>query len=295
VRFKKTRDPCRHIAAVPMPEVPNDVKHAVVEAVIRIDHFMRVELLTTLTDGRPSLEPQRDWHICVAACQIIEGLKLYFTDEQNQIADELIQQISSNLNSIADFVRELARLPRPFANEAELLEKMNQLLKVVQDEARSLGRQLIRSFDMDSNASAHLRFATLNPLAVSVDIFISYSTKDAAIAELLASQIRQRNFSVFLAHQTIDIGPRWETQVIDALRSCRLAILILSPQSLSSDWVRYEIGALWALGKLVAPALYGVLSSQLPDLLRQYQARSISESGAVHDFCVEVLTMLKRK
>jgi hypothetical protein len=149
--------------------------------------------------------------------------------------------------------------------------------------------------DTDSNAGVHLRFANLSPLAVSRDIFISYSTKDTTIAESLASQLRLKDLSVFLAHQTIDIGPRWETQVLDALRSCRLAIPILTPQSLSSDWVRYEIGAFWALGKLVAPALLGVKSSELPAMLKQYQIRSISESGAVHDFCVEVQTMLKRK
>lgn len=278
-----------------MPEIPNNVKHAVVEAVVLIDQFMRGDLIKTLTDGRSSLEPQRDWHICVEASKTLEDSKLYLTDEQIQIAEELTQRLALNLNSIAEFVRQTAHLSRPLANEAELLEKMNQLLKVAQDEASSLGRQLIRSLDTDSNAGVHLRFANLSPLAVSRDIFISYSTKDTTIAELLASQLRLKDLSVFLAHQTIDIGPRWETQVLDALRSCRLAIPILTPQSLSSDWVRYEIGAFWALGKLVAPALLGVKSSELPAMLKQYQVRSISESGAVHDFCVEVQTMLKRK
>jgi hypothetical protein len=278
-----------------MPEIPNNVKHAVVEAVVLIDQFMRGELITTITDGRPSLEPQRYWHIYVSAVKTIEDSKLYFSEEQIQIADKLTQRLSSNLNAIVEFLRQLALSARLQANEAELLEKMNQLITVAQDESRCLGRQLIRSLDSDLNAGVHLRFENLSPLAVSRDIFISYSTKDTAIAELLAAQLRLKDLSVFLAHQTIDIGPRWETQVLDALRSCRLAIPILTPQSLSSDWVRYEIGAFWALGKLVAPALLGVKSSELPALLKQYQIRSISESGAVHDFCVEVHTMLRRK
>ena len=103
-----------------------------------------------------------------------------------------------------------------------------------------------------------------------IDVFISYSQQDREIAEDLANRLRALQLSVFLAHDTITTGPTWRSQVGVALRRCTVAVLLLSTSSLQSDWVRYEIGAIWALNKPAAPALLDCEAGQLPELVREF-------------------------
>jgi hypothetical protein len=127
----------------------------------------------------------------------------------------------------------------------------------------------------------------------AIDVFISYSTTDRAIAEDIANRLRALQLMVFLSHDTITTGPAWRSQVGVALRRCRVAVLLLSTQSLQSDWVRYEIGALWALNKAVAPALLDCDVSQLPELVCDFQARSVAGASDRAIFCHEVERLVR--
>ncbi len=126
-----------------------------------------------------------------------------------------------------------------------------------------------------------------------IDVFISYSTTDRAIAEELANRLRALQLTVFLSHDTITTGPAWRSQVGVVLRRCGVAVLLLSTQSLHSDWVRYEIGALWALNKPVAPALLDCDASQLPELVRDFQSRSVATASDRAVFCHEVERLVR--
>jgi len=127
-----------------------------------------------------------------------------------------------------------------------------------------------------------------DPISSETDVFISYSTKDSCIAEKIDSNLRQRGLHVFLGHQTIAMGPKWTDQIENAARDCEVAVLIVSEDSRNSDWVRYEIGALWALKKKVAPALVDVDTKELTSLLRDYQARSVASPELISAFRDEV-------
>jgi len=129
-------------------------------------------------------------------------------------------------------------------------------------------------------------------LAETSDVFISYSTADSEVAETIAAAIRKQGYNVFLAHQTITVGPQWEEQVAVAARSCAVAVLVISNDSKNSDWVKYEIGALWALNKQAAPALIGLRTSEVPGLLRKYQGRPESNPDEITKFCNEVVRLL---
>lgn len=126
-----------------------------------------------------------------------------------------------------------------------------------------------------------------------IDVFISYSSADREIAEDLANRLRALQLVVFMGHDTITTGPAWRTQVGVALRRCTIAVLLLSAQSLQSDWVRYEIGAIWALNKPVAPALLDCELTQLPELVRDFQARSVASPTDRAVFCHEVERLVR--
>lgn len=273
--------------------ITDETKSTISRAVHRIDEFMRKDILITLSDGRQHLEPQSDWSDCIKACRQITDLQLLLTDHQAELADKLITETERHLNSIATYVRYIATLHRPYENEAELLVEMNKLLNTAQKDTRLIGRELLNSIGTDSNESTSALKSHSNSSS-SVDVFLSYCTRDTSTAENMASKLRQHNIRVFLAHQTISIGPRWELQVLEAAQACRLAVLLVSPQSLVSDWVRYEIGAFWGLGKHVAPVLMDVQVHQLPELIRQYQSSSIIGSADIDGFCIKVQSMLNQ-
>jgi len=126
-----------------------------------------------------------------------------------------------------------------------------------------------------------------------IDVFISYSTVDREIAEDLANRLRALQLMVFLAHDTIRTGPEWRSQVGVALRRCTVAVLLLSSHSVQSDWVRYEIGAVWALEKPAAPALLDCDMNQVPGLVRDFQARSVATTADRAIFCHEVERLVR--
>jgi len=163
--------------------------------------------------------------------------------------------------------------------------QINEWLNLVQDEPD-------RASVMTSLSALVVRLNKEPKSSASSDVFISYSANDTDVAEDIAHLLHKMSFSVFLAHQTISIGPAWEEQVAAAARGCRLAVLVLSDHSRNSDWVRYEIGALWALGKPVAPALVELQTKELPELLRKYQGRQASTHSHRIAFCQEIARLM---
>jgi hypothetical protein len=149
--------------------------------------------------------------------------------------------------------------------------------------------QAIAALEFGNDVLTEPRAESGRPL----DVFISYSTADSNVAEDLANRLRALQLSVFLAHDTITTGPAWRSQVGVALRRCTVAVMLLSSRSIQSDWVRYEIGAIWALNKPAAPALLDCEPSQLPELLRDYQGRSVAEVSERAVFCHEVERLVR--
>jgi hypothetical protein len=98
-----------------------------------IDKFLRHDLTTTLSDGRKVLEPQKDWGIVVENCATLRSFKYLLTDDQNKVVERLVDDLQSNLNAIADFLRhvtsDLQRQPRTPEAEALLLQRANVLIE----------------------------------------------------------------------------------------------------------------------------------------------------------------------
>lgn len=80
--------------------------------------------------------------------------------------------------------------------------------------------------------------------------FISYATRDRAIAELIQGFIENRFPSlgpIFVADSaaSIPVGTDWLATINAALRSVRILFVLANEASLSSRWVNFEIGAAW--------------------------------------------------
>jgi len=71
--------------------------------------------------------------------------------------------------------------------------------------------------------------------------FISYSTKNQDFAERLHGKMRDKGLRVWFAPEDIQGGKKLHEQIDEAIRVYDKLLLVLSPESMSSEWVKTEI------------------------------------------------------
>jgi hypothetical protein len=76
---------------------------------------------------------------------------------------------------------------------------------------------------------------------VAHDIFVSYSQPDRSTAFALAQRLETRGVSVWIAPRDVSPAADWAAEIIDAISSARLMVLVFSGSSNDSDQVRREV------------------------------------------------------
>ena len=100
-------------------------------------------------------------------------------------------------------------------------------------------------------------------------IFISYSHEDKAFTFRLAEDLKNAEHPVWL-DKDIQIGSEWTDEVQAAIDDCYAFVVILSPDSVGSSWVRKE--SLYAIDEKSGP-IYPIMyrKVKLPLWLRGVQ------------------------
>src|SRR5512140_1955375 len=91
---------------------------------------------------------------------------------------------------------------------------------------------------------------------IMASIFISYSRKDAALAQQLAGDLRNIGVEAWIDVDGIQAGVNWSNTIQAALDECALMILILSPDSSASLNVDNEWQYYVDQHKPIIPVLY---------------------------------------
>ena len=107
--------------------------------------------------------------------------------------------------------------------------------------------------------------------------FISYSRADSSFAVRLARDLRSAGFDVWLDQLDIPTGARWDDEVEAALESCKIFMIILSPESLQSQNVKDEVGYAIDSGKDILPVK--IKSGEIPFRLRRFQYVDFSKQS----------------
>lgn len=76
---------------------------------------------------------------------------------------------------------------------------------------------------------------------VNADVFISYSTENAKVAESVRNWLESAGVVCWMAPRDIRPGQVYAEAIIDAIQTCRVILLILSDASNKSQYVRNEI------------------------------------------------------
>ncbi|HWM26119.1 MAG TPA: toll/interleukin-1 receptor domain-containing protein [Chthoniobacterales bacterium] len=121
------------------------------------------------------------------------------------------------------------------------------------------------------------------------EVFVSYSATDRRTARELTELLEQKGLTCFLAEKSIATGARWKEEIRKALIDSRIAVIILTPNSVTSTWVLYEASACWALGKPMAPAALYVSLGDLPEIVRDYQCRTLETAIDKQMFADEIV------
>lgn len=112
-------------------------------------------------------------------------------------------------------------------------------------------------------------------------VFISYSHIDAKIADEIVQTLSNQGIEYFRDIKDIDWGDTIDIKVQDGLRESSALLVIISPASLKSQWVPYEIGVAAGRGLKILPYLTHP-SLDAPTYIRNL--KYFTEIGQVQDF-----------
>jgi hypothetical protein len=104
------------------------------------------------------------------------------------------------------------------------------------------------------------------------DVFISYSSLDQEQATEIYDAIKRVDKNAFLSAKHLLPGQDFAEEIRKQLVASRELWLIVSPNSLKSEWVLTEWGAAWALNRKIIPILYRCKPDDLPERLRRLQS-----------------------
>jgi hypothetical protein len=118
-------------------------------------------------------------------------------------------------------------------------------------------------------------------------VFISHSSLDAWIARVMVEKIEAMGAACWLDEKDLAGGGVIVKDIIRGIDACHEATVLISPNTVKSQWVPFEIGGVRAQHKHVTPVLNNVKPEQM---------------APIHDIRVidlnsfeEFLTQLKRR
>jgi putative proteasome-type protease len=203
----------------------------------------------------------------------------------------ILDQVVTNASSLSDCVQAALiamettvrcniTVGPPFDLAILSPRRSNWLLRVIKEDDQRYGA-LVR----DWNEGARMLFATL-PVAVNIDesetidVFISYSSKDRTIAETLAGKLVRDGVNVWWDTELL-AGQDFRREIIAKLEAARSVIVIWSSHSVKSAFVLDEADRARKQDKLVPIRLPELSVEQLPLGFGQLQTLQLQDHSAL--------------
>jgi len=105
------------------------------------------------------------------------------------------------------------------------------------------------------------------------DVFLSYSHQDRSWAAQFADALIAAGIRPWLAESQLQLGEKWKDRLEQALRDASTLVCILSPKSVDSPQIFFELGAAMAGRKRIIPVIAEELDPKnAPPFIMQFQA-----------------------
>jgi hypothetical protein len=152
-------------------------------------------------------------------------------------------------------------------SDENLRKAVNQMLASEISVIQSAIQQLSWATE-DVEDTAILPAANIAPSAIMV--FVSHSSRDEALAKALIDLLRpalglppnQIRCSSVDGYR-LPVGVNTESKLREEVNAAKVVIGLITPSSLASHFVMFELGARWGAGLFVAPLLAGVAPDEL--------------------------------
>lgn len=125
-----------------------------------------------------------------------------------------------------------------------------------------------------------------------IEIFLSHANKDKKIAKKLADELNNYALKVFVAHEDIEVGDKWESILFNKIKECDLFIALLSENFHSAQYTDHEVGIAYGLNKLVFPIR---IDDSMPyGFMSKFQAKKISKTIDKNEITKLFFTMVAK-
>jgi hypothetical protein len=125
-------------------------------------------------------------------------------------------------------------------------------------------------------------------------VFLSYSRKNAEYARNLQHTLRKEDIHAWRDEINIPGGAEWERVIEASLTSMDAMVVVVSPESLASEWVRKESMAFVNQGKTIVPYLADKkCQDMLPDYLKKFQTIDGTSEHGIHQLAKRLRTVLE--
>jgi hypothetical protein len=79
------------------------------------------------------------------------------------------------------------------------------------------------------------------PKSAPTEVFVSHSSKNADFISRLNGVLTDHKVKSFVSKENIRGAQQWHDEICTALKRCDWFVLVLSPQSVRSRWVKHEL------------------------------------------------------
>ncbi|BAI61947.1 hypothetical protein MCP_1875 [Methanocella paludicola SANAE] len=100
------------------------------------------------------------------------------------------------------------------------------------------------------------------------DVFISYSSRDKAIADAICNSLENRKIRCWIAPRDVLPGIPYPKAIIDAINSCKVLVLVYSASALESKDIESEVGRAYKKGIPILP--FKIEDVPLNDIMDYY-------------------------
>ncbi|GAB4512120.1 MAG: hypothetical protein OHK0046_11140 [Anaerolineae bacterium] len=123
-------------------------------------------------------------------------------------------------------------------------------------------------------------------------VFISYSFSNYTVdfIEALERRLSEKEISFWRDETNISPGDNWSKAIENALTHCIVVIVVVTPQSISSQYVTFEWSYARGLGKKVIAILYDGNEEDIHPKLKEYQYIDFRGGVRKWDYLLQTLT-----
>jgi formylglycine-generating enzyme required for sulfatase activity len=112
-------------------------------------------------------------------------------------------------------------------------------------------------------------------------IFVSYARVDEPLVRGLVEILRAGNFDPWFDHALL-VGQNFGNQILEAIRDCDRFLYALTPESVASEWCRWEFAQAVRAGKPIVPVLMQA-KTPIPEALKDVHYADLTQGTTVED------------